>query len=367
MFNKIVLWLHYLIIVSLLVAVACKYVSPVIFWIPAFFGLAFPFLFAANCILIIFWLAQFKPVLIFGLVVLIISVPTAYRYVQISSQSTDKEDKPLKITSYNCMLFDLYNWYHNHETRPKIFGNLADIQPDILCLQEFYTSEQEGDYNNIDTIKRTLNLQYYHCEYTTTLRELDHWGMATFSKYPIVNQGKIVFNTTSNNICIYSDIVINTDTIRVYNVHLQSISFSKGDNKFLEDVISEKNAQDEMNNSKNILRRLKRAFIKRSEQVGMISMHMKICPYKIILCGDFNDTPASFAYQQLSKNLNDCFIEKGLGFGRTYAGKWPQFRIDYILHNKQLTCNRYKRSNETFTDHYPITAYFTNIGKNAGF
>ncbi len=348
-------------IVSLVVAIAAKYISPLLFWIPAFFGLAFPFLFVANCIFIIYWLAQFKPAILFGLIAFLLSVPTAYRYVQISIYSNKPQNKQLKVTSYNCMLFDLYNWYHNYETRPKIFGNLIDIQPDILCLQEFYTSEQKGDYNNIDTVKQYLNMPYYQAEYTTTLRDFDHWGVATFSKYPIINQGKIVFNTRSNNICIYSDIVVKKDTIRVYNVHLQSISFSKGDNKFLEDVISEKNAENEMNSSRIILRRLKRAFIKRSQQVGMIKMHMKICPYKIILCGDFNDTPASFTYEQLTRNLNDAFIEKGLGFGRTYAGKWPQFRIDYILHDKKLTCGKYKRSDETFTDHYPITAYFSNI------
>ena len=260
------------------------------------------------------------------------------------------------------MLFDLYNWSNNRESRSKILTELSEINPDILCLQEFYTSEQKGDYNNIDTVKQILKTAYFHSEYTTTLRKYDHWGIATFSKYPIINQGKIIFNTKSNNICIYSDIVINKDTLRIYNVHLQSVSFSKGDNKFLDDVISEqKDAEDEVQNSKSILRRLKRAFLKRTKQVDMIVLHMKTCNYKIIICGDFNETAASYSYQKLSKNLNDAFIEKGFGFGRTYAGKWPQFRIDYILHDKTLHCSNYKRSEETYTDHYPITAYFDNI------
>lgn len=361
LFNKLILWLHYAVITTLLISVSAKYISPLLFWLPAFFGLAFPFLFLANFILVIYWVAQFKPSAIFGIIALVLSLSTAYRYVQISSTSSKPASKQLKVTSYNSMLFDLYNWYHDKETRPKIFGNLIDINPDIICLQEFYTSEQKGDYNNIDTVKRALKTPYFHCEYTTTLRGHDHWGIATFSKFPIINQGKLVFQTKSNNICIYSDIVINKDTIRVYNVHLQSISFSKKDNQFLDEVTGEKEAEDEMEKSKNILRRLKRAFLKRTKQVEMIVTHMRTCRYKIILCGDFNDTAASYAYEQLSKSLNDAFIEKGMGFGRTYAGKWPQFRIDYILHDKALTCSKYKRSSETFTDHYPITAYFDNI------
>jgi endonuclease/exonuclease/phosphatase family metal-dependent hydrolase len=360
-FNKCILWLHYFVIVSLLVAVASKYISPLLFWIPAFFGLAFPFLFLLDSLLIIYWLIQFKPAVVFGIISLCISLPTAYRFIQISFPASNIQTKQLKVTSFNCMLFDLYDWKKNKQNRSKILTSLSEINPDILCLQEFYTSELLGHYNNIDTLKQILKTDYFQSEYTTTLREYDHWGIATFSKYPIINQGKILFNTTSNNVCIYSDIVINKDTLRVYNIHLQSIRFSKGDNKFLEDVVSEKNAEDEVEKSKNILRRLKRAFLKRTKQVDMIVLHMKTCRYKVIVCGDFNDTAASYTYQKLSKKLNDAFIEKGLGIGTTYAGKWPQFRIDYILHSKNIICSNYKRSSETFTDHYPITAYFDKM------
>ena len=351
------LWLHYFIIISLLIAFSAKYISPSLFWIPAFFGLAYPFLFIINLFFVFYWLVQFKSAITFGLIAFFISLPGAFKYVQISFPSKT-EAKQLKVTSYNSMLFDLYNWSKNKETRNKILNNLSEISPDILCLQEFYTSEEKGDYNNIDTLRALLNTPFYHTEFTSTLREFDHWGVATFSKYPIINQGKIIFKTRSNNICIFSDIVINKDTLRVYNLHLQSISFSKGDSKFLEDVISEKDAEDEVEKSKSILRRLKRAFTKRTKQVEMLVAHMKTCKYKIILCGDFNDTAASYTYQQLSKKLNDAFVEKGVGFGRTYAGKWPQFRIDYILHDKNLKCLNYKRSDETHTDHFPITAYF---------
>lgn len=359
LFNKIMLWLHYFIIVSLLIAVTAKYISPLLFWLPAFFGLAYPFLFLLNVLFIIYWLVQFKPSVTFGLIALCISIPTAFNYVQLSFP-TRSEAKQIKVTSYNSMLFDLYNWKKQKENRNRILNGLSEIGPDILCVQEFYTSESKdafNGYNNIDTLTTLLNAPYYHSEYTTTLRQTDHWGVATFSKYPIINKGKIVFKTRSNNICIFSDLIIDKDTVRVYNIHLQSISFSKGDTKFLDDVISEKDAEDEVENSKSILRRLKRAFVKRTRQVDMVVTHIKTCRYKIILCGDFNDTPASYAYHRLSKQLNDAFVEKGTGFGKTYAGKWPQFRIDYILHDKGFKCLNYKRSDETFTDHYAITAY----------
>jgi endonuclease/exonuclease/phosphatase family metal-dependent hydrolase len=360
-FNRVMLWLHYLLVVSLLISVSAKYISPVLFWLPAFFGLAFPYLFALNLLFFVYWMAQFKPVAIFSIIIMVISIPTAYRYVHFTLSSAGTQSRSLKVTSYNCMLFDLYNWSQNRERRSKILTSLSEINPDILCLQEFYTSEQPGHFNNIDTVREKLRMNNHHCEFTTTLRGKDHWGIGTFSKFPIINKGKIIFHTRSNNICIFTDIVVNSDTIRVYNVHLQSISFSRQDNKFFDDVISEKDAEDEMTNSKNILRRLKRAFVKRAQQVEMIYAHMKTCRYKMVLCGDFNDTGASYSYEKLSRNLYDAFLERGSGIGRTYAGKWPQFRIDYILHSKELRCGDYKRSPETITDHYPITAYFDNV------
>lgn len=303
----------------------------------------------------IYWLIQFKRVAIFGALAIILCIGTIFKYVQFSKEETDFPKNNIKITSYNSMLFDLYNWRKNDSTRNEILSYLNEIRSNILCLQEFYTSEEEGDYDNTKTLSENLNFQYHHVEYTSTLREKDHWGIGTFSKFPIINKGKILFKTKSNNLCIYSDIVTPIDTFRVYNVHLQSISFSKKDVAFLKQI-KEGTEVDEIENSKNVLRRIKRATVKRAAQVDIIRLHMKNCPYKIILCGDFNDPPASYTYNELTGNLNDAYLEKGFGLGQTYNGEWPQFRIDYILYDKSLRCASYKPFKESLTDHYPITA-----------
>jgi endonuclease/exonuclease/phosphatase family metal-dependent hydrolase len=273
------------------------------------------------------------------------------------SFSNSGSNNDIKVTSYNSMLFDLYNWSKNKQSRQYILNQLQEINPDVLCLQEFYNSDDTKEYFNIDTVVNTLNTKYYQVEFTSTSHKHDHFGIATFSRYPIINKGKIIFNTRSNNICIYSDVLINKDTVRIYNMHLQSISFSEKDYKFIGDLQDEDDAKDELENSKSILRRLKRAFVKRAVQAELVEASISECPYKIILCGDFNDTPASYSYNVISKELKDAFIEKGNGFGRTYAGKFPQFRIDYIMHSKDLRCTQFIRSEETFTDHFPITAY----------
>lgn len=262
--------------------------------------------------------------------------------------------------SYNSMLFDLYNWSKNIQSRNIILTTLAEENPDILCLQEFYTSEEVNDFNNIDTLTNLLNAKNSHIEYTTTLRKLDHWGIATFTKYPIIRKGKIQFNTRTNNICIYTDMIINKDTVRVYNMHLQSISFSKADYKFISEMQDDTTVvEGEMEKSKSILRRIKRAFVKRAIQADIIATHIETCPYKIILCGDFNDTPASYVYRTIRGNLKDAFVESGTGFSQTYAGKFPRFRIDYILHSDDFESKNYHHLTETLTDHYPIVTHIS--------
>lgn len=356
LFNRILLWLNYACILFLAVSLSAKYVSPQLFWFVAFFGIAFPLLLLINILFFIYWLIQFRRIAFFSFVAIACSFFTIRTYFQFSFTGTPSNSS-IKVTSYNSMLFDLYNWSHNDETRRNILTSLEEINPDILCLQEFYNSEEENDFHNLDTVESRFSTKYHHVEYTATHRNVDHWGIVTFSKYPIVNRGKIVFNTASNNICIFTDVLVNRDTVRIYNMHLQSISFSKSDYKFIDEIRNSKDASDEIENSKSILRRLKRAFVKRAEQAEKVAASIRSCRYKIILCGDFNDTPASYAYHLLTDQLKDTFVEKGNGFGRTYAGKFPQFRIDYILHSPGFRCRRFIRQDETYTDHYPITAY----------
>lgn len=266
-------------------------------------------------------------------------------------------NRDIKVMDYNCMLFDLYNWSHNKQSRKIIFDMLQSESPDILCLQEFYTSEQANDFNNIDTLRSFLKTKNVHAEYTTTLRDSDHWGIATFTKYPVIRKGKIMFNTRSNNICIYTDVLIEGDTVRIYNAHLASLSFGKKEYKFIDDLHNKEYNDVGMAESKNIIKRLKEGFLKRAEEAELIATHMRSCCYKLILCGDFNDTPSSFAYHLLSENLRDAFKEAGNGIGKTYNGNLPLLRIDYILHSPDFDCYDYNRVTESLTDHFPIYCY----------
>lgn len=356
-FNRLALWLNYFAAIALLLSVLSKYISPATFWPLAFLGIGFPVLLGLNFLFVVFWGAQMRAWAMLSGAVILFSANNIFGNFQFQFSERTPSNKDIKIMDYNCMLFDLYNWSHNKHSRKIIFNMLQEEAPDILCLQEFYNSEKPTDFHNADTLVSFLETKNIHTEYTTTLRTTDHWGIATLTKFPIVRKGKIVFETTSNNICIYTDVLINKDTMRIYNMHLASISFGKKEYKFIEAINKNEYKDSSMIKSKSIIKRLRDGFLKRAQQSEMVAAHIKTCKYKIILCGDFNDTPSSFAYNTLSKDLKDAFRESGNGIGKTYHGSLPFLRIDYILHSKDFESYNYKRYPESLTDHYPISCY----------
>ena len=175
--------------------------------------------------------------------------------------------------------------------------------------------------------------------------------MAIYSSYPQINKATVsIKGERMNNTCIYSDLLISTDTIRVYNVHLASNWFKNSDYSFLQ------NPQKETlkKGIHGIVSRMKISYKKRAEEAEVIKKHMQSSPYPIILCGDFNDTPLSYAYNTISSDLKDAFKESGKGIGQSFV-KLPALRIDYILHNEKLNSYNYTKHKQELSDHYPVS------------
>ena len=360
-FSKTVLWLNYFAVISLLLSYLSPYVSPANFWPIAFLGLGFSYLLLLNFLFVIYWLLRRRIQIILPLIAILIGINRLPSVFKINFGSEEKiSEKAFEVLSWNVRLFDLYNWSHNKETKNKMFDFLKSENASILCLQEFFNGDSNY-FPTLDTMQKFLNSKNIHREYTLTLRNYQHFGIATFSTFPIVNKGEITFETKTNNICIYTDVVIGNDTVRIYNMHLQSIQMGYADYKFVENL--EKNKEvNEIEGSKNILKRLKRAFIKRVPQAEMVADHIRKCKYPVIVCGDFNDTPFSYTYNTVKGNLYDSFLECGSGFGKTYNGIFPSFRIDYILHSENLKVCNYFTHPENYSDHYPISCFF-KLGK----
>ena len=355
---RIIRYLNYILILALFLSYISIYINPEKIWLFAFFGLSYPFLLFANVIFILFWIFKKKRFFIIPLIAVLIGWGYISNFVQISSKkkNDDKinQQKSVSILSYNVRLFDLYNWSEKDEASNQIFDFINTNDPDIICFQEFFTRNTNG--LTTDSIFKKLNNKYFvHIGYTIENSNFNY-GIATFSKYPIVNRGIIKFNNSSNS-SIYTDVVVKTDTIRIFNNHLQSIRFNKNNYSFISNSKDLKD-DEKMKEILDISIRLKDAFIKRPGQAKILSRHIKKSPFPVFVCGDFNDSPVSYTYHTLQKGLNDSFREAGRGFGNTYMGKFPSFRIDYILHSKDIVCNQFNISKIKLSDHYPIIGEF---------
>jgi endonuclease/exonuclease/phosphatase family metal-dependent hydrolase len=358
--NKLIWLFNILALTGLIFSLLAAYVSPSRIWWLALFGLAFGPLLLLNFLFFIYWVLMRRRRAFLVLVFLLISFTRIPGMFRINLSSEPEEDaiakmNHLKVMSFNVRLFNLYNWFHNTDTRNMIFDFLREESPDVVCFQEFYSSERKNnEFRNDEKVRKILSA-YSHIEYTLTLRDTDHWGIATYSKYPIIRRKAVHFQDRGGNIFIYTDIVKGKDTIRVFNTHLESVRFKWEDYKFIENLGNDEVQQDELEGGIKILKRLKRAYMKRADQVYVLHDTIHASPYPIILCGDFNDTPSSFAYSILADDLVDAFKESGRGFGTTYAGPFPSFRIDYIFHDKRLKTYQYKTHKADLSDHYAIS------------
>ncbi|WP_158526821.1 endonuclease/exonuclease/phosphatase family protein [Putridiphycobacter roseus] len=277
-----------------------------------------------------------------------------HNFYPVNMFSPAINSRSVKVLSYNVRIFNLYDKANRFKSRDGIFNFLKKEEADILCFQEFYHQENGSDFVTRDSLVKLLALDYYQERYTHKLLDEQYFGVATFSKYPIINKGEISFDNDLNNFCIYSDIVKDRDTLRVFNGHIGSIRFQDKDYAFFGDNEAGKLYQRGPKEQK-ILQRLRVAYEKRALQIEKIMVGVVASPYPVIFCSDLNDTPVSYAYQKVRKQLDDSFVDVGTGVGTTYIGKIPSNRIDYIFHDPKLQAVDFVTHDIHFSDHKPIS------------
>ncbi len=284
--------------------------------------------------------------------------------------SAANNESGIKLMTWNVKAFDLYNWSHNTEARNNMMELIVKQNPDVLCLQEFYNNSEV--FHNFEYLRDTLGYKYCYFppavetskpavskmqKYQWHNRPLiQQWGVATFSKFPITDSGKVDFGKTLSNSCIYTDLEIKGRTVRLYNVHFQSIHLGNRDYIALDSLEDAQKTQ--WTSLKSIIKKMKLAYTGRSKQANTVAYSMQAYSGSKIVCGDFNDVPVSYTYHAISQNLQDAFVEKGKGFSATFSNKLPVFRIDYALLDDAFQINSYRVIKKELSDHYPVIITF---------
>ena len=341
--NKLLYLINSICLLLLIFSYLSPFISPTFFWPISFFGLLFPILYVINSLFLVYWIIGFKKQLWANIIVLLIGI----QYISLffgTQPTTTNTTESIKVLSYNVRLFNRYEWLPRPDIKSEIFEFLKKENADILCIQEFYTADKIPSFN-------------YKYRHIGLQNKKSQWHMAIYSKYPQIDKGTVsIKGERVNNTCIYSDMTINSDTIRVYNVHLASNWFKNSDYSFLQNP--QKNNLTK--GIKGIAEKMKSSYKKRAEETKVIKQHMENSPYPIILCGDFNDTPISYAYNTISATLKDAFKESGKGIGQSFV-KIPALRIDYILHNEQFKSTNYQKYNQILSDHYAVSCELRKI------
>ncbi len=313
-------------------------------------GIGLPITFTLLIITAIFWLIMKKWIVatsIFTSIVLTYPIWCNTILIPINfSQENSKTD--IKILSYNTQLFNGYKDFD------QIFNLIKNEDPDILCLQEFgHINNPKNKAQNKEYVLDKFNQLYpYSHRWYKNQNSRSENGLVTFSKHPIVNKLKVNYKS-KNNVSILSDIVINDDTIRLINNHLESNKISYKQKKQLQDDI--------ISSTKGLSETLGKASNIRSQQAKTIREYIDQSPHPCIICGDFNDVPQSYVFHTIKgNNLNSAFTEAGpWGYYWTFHENLMYFPIDHILIDETFTITSAQVIKQKHSDHYPITATFS--------
>ena len=354
-------FVNFLVATGFLFALLSLFVSPETSYFFAFFGLVFPFWLIANLFFALFWLFKDRKKIWVSLVPLLLGINLIFSFFQFPFHRQEADEADFSVMSYNVRLFDLYDWTKIKGIKQKIIDLVKEEQPDILCFQEYLSSPSNT------RIKGELNYPYSF-EYTPTKNGAKSIGTAIFSKFKIIKTGRINFSNSNKNHAIFADIIVDDDTIRVYNAHLGSIHLDYKDYSFLSGE-NDKTPVEDIAPFKKLLARLKKGFVSRVIQSKELLAHIKKSTFPVVVGTDLNDTPVSYTYRQFSSVLKDSFREKGKGMGSTYIGStfWEGtswLRIDYIWHDKALECVAFHTLKQEYSDHRAIKGYYkTNSSK----
>ncbi len=330
-FNKLVYWCNLFAAFLLLISFILPYLPPKTFPTLSLLSLFVSLLIILNIIFALYWAIQLRARFFLSFTVLFISYFYFNVFYEVSSEGEPSQyNNTLSILSYNVRLFNAYEKNPDKDAIQIISEILTEKDPDIVFVQEYYKP------NMVDFSR----YPYKYIHFKSARAKLGH---AYFSKYPLINTGSFDFEGTYNN-TLFADVVKGNDTIRVYNVHLQSLGIIPRV-RFLQETDNEK-----------LRKRISSAFEKQQSQVQAILKHQKNTTHPIIVCGDFNNTPFSYSYRMLKNGMKDAFRERGNGLGTTFEFEKFPMRIDYILASKNLDFLTFETLKNTFSDHHAVMA-----------
>lgn len=348
-FRFIVLIVNLLFVALMLLSSFAGAVSPSRFvWISLLSYAFFPLL-LCNVVFIIIWLCMSRWEFLISVAAIVLRYSFVPLFFQVGgTMAVEPAEDNLKVLTFNVHSFSGLD-SDTLMTRDSAFNLFLEIldeeQPDVFCLQECFVSKK-----CVEVLGEHGYRHHFGVHGTEASSQL-----VIYSRTPFVN-----VNTMDTRSKCYADVEKNGVTVRICTVHLDSYQLDDNDLAHLEKL---SHAQADKAAAKNILEKFKETTRQHDREWNEeLKPLLEKTDVPIIIAGDYNDTPASYLYQRATRVLKDPYVEQGRGFGTTYHGPYPAFRIDYLLHSPELEALSYRRIKTNISDHYPIVVQF-KLGK----
>ena len=331
------------------------------FWFIAMLGLGFPLLFLLVLVFLIILLIVKSRWVFLSLTALLVSWQQLSVVFAVRTGREFNIEKPtgeLRVLSWNVSRWDEFN--KTLKGGVSFRGLMMDFvkaqEADVLCFQEFFESHYPQYFDTNIPVLEKMGFPYHYFFITSTEQEGNFQnGMIIFSRYPIIDSGQYLLGAKkhSEGLC-YADISVQNQVFRVFAAHLQSVGFEREDYEGVGKIAG----------LRSMLRKIKNSYQLRSEQAEMARGFIDASPHPVIVCGDLDDVPSSYVYFRVKGKLQDAFLRKGAGFGRTFQFISPTLRIDYILADEKFKIDQFARLKVPYSSHYPIIADLHFIQQN---
>jgi vancomycin resistance protein VanJ len=334
-FNGFMLLLNIGMSALLLLACLLPYISVALVPSMSIFSLFVPFLVLGNLLFLIYWMIQFKKIVFLPIVSLGIAYFFIGSFFQFRAERPMPPSQDFSIMSFNTRLFNKYQWSDDPSIANQIVAYIKKTDPSVICFQEFDVSMK----------KRFMSYPYVYISASDNSKQA---VQAIFSKFPIAAKGMLPF-PNSTNTAIFVDLKIKGDTVRLYNIHLQSLR------------VKPEASSLEAGSRERLYKRLKVSFAKQQAQADIIATHKSDSPHKVIVAGDFNTNQFSSVYHTIKGALTDSFTSAGSGYGKTFDFKYFPMRIDFLLSDPSFEITYHKSFPLSLSDHFPVlVAYRLN-------
>jgi len=347
-----------------LISCLTAFISPHYFSVMTFVALGFPLLLLGM----LFWFVasllfkRNKSWIVFFLILL--GYKNIHSTIGLSFSNNNLAEK--KNNSFRVLSWNVKNFV-NHEKNQDTVGcvyrkmmmYIKSTNADFVCIQDFEELDSSIFLHPINYIKDSLYYPYtYFSVDNDTTDKYGHsrYGTCIFSRFPIVNSGSIQYigKKHFNESLGFADVAISNKKVRIFNTHLRSMYLSIRDSKPFDFKYIIDDTMLVFHSTK--LDKLKYFDTSHINQAKIVKTAFDTTKIPFIFCADLNAISASYVYNQISRNLNDAFVQKGFGWGGTYSSLMPFIRIDVVLMSKELEATKYYSPKLELSDHYPVVA-----------